>query len=73
MKTTVKMLCARANIARAEIPLEAQKLLELYEDPSIPPEKKDQVKKQLDAMISKMEDRAETSRRLREEGGKGKD
>lgn len=72
MKTTVKMLCARANIARREIPVEAQKLLELYEDPSIPQEKKEQVKRQLDAMISKMEDRAETSRRLREEGDSGK-
>lgn len=68
MKTTVKMLCARANIARREIPIEAQRLLELYEDPSISTEKKENVKKQLDAMIAKMEDRQETSRRLREEG-----
>jgi hypothetical protein len=62
MKTTLKMLCARTNIARTELTVEAQRLYDLYEDPAVSPEKKEQVKKQLDAIIKKLEERATTRR-----------
>jgi len=67
MKTTLTMICARASIARADLTEEAQKLFDLYNDPSIAPEQKEIVRKELDAMIKKLEERVETTRRIREE------
>jgi hypothetical protein len=66
--TTVKMLAVRSAIARQEIPEEAQKLLDLYNDPDVTPEQKKIVKSKLDEMIQNLEARVDTSRRL--QGGK---
>jgi hypothetical protein len=66
--STVKMLAVRSAIARQEIPEEAQKLLDLYNDPDVTPEQKKIVKSKLDDMIQKLEERVVTSRRLREIG-----
>lgn len=63
--TTVKMLAVRTAIARQEIPEEAQKLLDLYNDPSVTPEQKEIAKLKLDDMIRKLEDRVDTNRHLR--------
>lgn len=65
--TTVKMLAVRSAIARQEIPEEAQKLLDLYNDPNVTPEQKDIAKRELDDMIRKLEERVGTNRRLRDE------
>lgn len=65
--TTVKMLAVRSAIARQEIPEEAQKLLDLYNDPDVTPEQKRIVKSKLDDMIQKLEAKITTSRRLRED------
>ena len=66
-RTTVEMLAVRTAIARQEIPEEAQKLLDLYNDPDVTPEQKKVAKSQLDDMIRKLEDRVETNRHLRRE------
>lgn len=65
MKTTVKMLTVRTAIARKEIPEEAQKLLDLYNDPDVTLEQKEVAKRELDEMIRKLEERVDTNRRLR--------
>ncbi len=65
-RTTVKMLAVRTAIARQEIPEEAQKLLDLYNDPDVTPEQKKVAKAELDDMIRKLEDRVSTSRRLKD-------
>jgi hypothetical protein len=64
-KSTVKMLCVRSGIARKEISEEAQKLLDLYNDPNTDPETKAQVKKKIEEAIRVLEERV-TTRRLRE-------
>ena len=63
--STVKMLAIRSAIARQEIPEEAQKLLDLYNDPDVSPEQKKIAKSQLDDMIKKLEERVDTGRKLR--------
>ena len=65
--TTVKMLAIRSAIARKEIPEEAQKLLDLYNDPGVTPEQKKIAKIQLEDMIRKIEERVDTNRNLRNE------
>jgi hypothetical protein len=65
--STVRMLAVRSAIARQEIPEEAQKLLDLYNDPDVTPEQKKIAKTQLDEMIRNYEDRVGTNRRLRGE------
>lgn len=65
-RTTVKMLAVKTAIARQEIPEEAQKLLDLYNDPDVTPEQKKVAKAELDEMIRKLEDRVSTSRRLKD-------
>lgn len=67
-KSTVHMLVARAEACSREIPVEAQKLLDLYNDPNVDPEQKAIAKKELDDMIRKLEDRVETNRHLRGPG-----
>lgn len=63
-KSTVKMLCVRsAAVMRKELPEEAQKLLDLYNDPNVAPEQKKIVKTELDRAIKDLEDRV-TTRRL---------
>ena len=64
--TTVKMLAVRSAIARKEIPEEAQKLLDLYNDHDVTPEQKRIVKSKLDDMIRELEERVGTNRRLHE-------
>jgi hypothetical protein len=59
------MLSVRAEVCRREIPIEVQKLLDLYNDPHVPLEQKAIAKKELDEMIRKLEDRVETNRHLR--------
>lgn len=63
--TTVKMLAVRTAIARQEIPEEAQKLLDLYNDPNVTPEQKEIARRELDDMIRKLEERVDTNRHLR--------
>ena len=62
---TVKLLCDRANIARKELIEEAQKLADLCDDPHVAPEQKEIARSELDGLIRKIEERVETSRRLR--------
>lgn len=69
-KTTLKMLCVRANLGRTEILEEAQKLLETYEDPNVSPEEREKVRIALEAKIKEIEDRV-TTRRLRESRSAG--
>lgn len=64
MKTS-KFLCYRTEIARQEVTEEAQKLFDLYNDPEVSEEKKEEVKAQLDLLIAKLEEKTETSRTLR--------
>lgn len=69
LRKTSKMLTARSEVLRAELTEEGQKLLDLYNDPKVSPEEKEKVKKLLDAMIADVEQRIETTRRLRESKG----
>ena len=65
-KSTVKMLCVRSDaVMRKEIPEEAQRLLEIYNDPDVSTEQREIVKKELDAAILNLENRV-TTRRLNE-------
>lgn len=64
-KSTVKMICVRSGIINDELPKEAAKVLELYNDPDVAPEQKEVTRKELDAAIKKFEERV-TSRRLNE-------
>lgn len=64
-RSTVHMLVARAEHFRKEIPIEAQKLLDLYNDPNVTPEQKEVVKRQIEDLIRSLEDRV-TTRKLRE-------
>jgi hypothetical protein len=65
-KSTVKMLCVRSDaVMRKELPEEAQKLLDLYNDPDVAPEQKAIVKLELDKAIRELEERV-TTRRLSE-------
>jgi len=60
------MLCVASNaIMRKELPEEAQRLLEVYNDPAVAPEQKAIAKSQLDDMIKDLESRV-TTRRLNE-------
>jgi hypothetical protein len=68
-KKTAKMLCARAAIASEKIPVEANKLLELFNDPSVSEEEKAAAKRELDLHIEKLEAKAETTRRTNPEKG----
>lgn len=65
-KSTVRAICIRSGIANAEIPKEALKLLELYNDPDVAPEQKAIAKAELDRMIQALEERV-TTRRVKEE------
>jgi hypothetical protein len=61
-KKTAKQLCARAGIARIELTVEAQRLVDLYNDPNVSHEEKEKAKRALDYMIESLEKKAETSR-----------
>ena len=65
-KSTLKMICVRAGIINKELPKEAQRLLELFEDPNVTPEQKTVVKAELDKAIRKLEEKV-TTRRLNEQ------
>lgn len=69
--STVKMLCAQGDLVRQETMEEAQKLLDLYNDPKVAPEQKLLAKAEIDRIIKEIEDRV-TTRRLREEMSGGK-
>jgi hypothetical protein len=64
-KSTLHMLCVRSGIVNQKLPKEAQKLLEIYNDPHVAPEQKAVVRAEIDLAIQKLEERV-TSRRLRE-------
>lgn len=65
-KSTVKMLCVRSDaVMRKELPEEAQKLLDLYNDPCVSLEQKANVKIELDRAIEELENRV-TTRRMNE-------
>lgn len=64
MKTS-KLLCARSEIARSELTLEAQKLWDLYNDPHVAPEQKEIAKRELDEMIRRLEEKVSTTRRVK--------
>lgn len=64
-KSTLHLLCARSGIVNQELPKEAQRLLDIYNDPTVAPEQKALARSELDQMILKLEERV-TSRRLRE-------
>lgn len=66
-RSTVYHISAKTEILRKDVPVEMQKLLDLYNDPKVAPEQKAIVKRELDEMIRKLEDRVETSRRLRDQ------
>jgi hypothetical protein len=70
-KSTVKMLCVRSDaLMRKELPEEAQKLLDLYNDPNVSPEQKQVARIELDKAIRELEDRV-TTRRLNENRAAG--
>jgi hypothetical protein len=62
---TAKYLCVRSSIARAEMTEEAQKLFDLYNDPSVSQDKKESAKVELDKMIKQLEAKVQTTRRVR--------
>jgi hypothetical protein len=64
-RSTLRMITVRAGITRKEIPEEAVRLLELYNDPGVSPEQKQIAKGQLDDIIQKLEAHV-TTRRLNE-------
>jgi hypothetical protein len=66
-RKTAKMLTARAGAVREELTIEAQRLLDLYNDPGVSPEAKAKAKKELETMVSDLEKRVETARRLKGE------
>jgi hypothetical protein len=70
-KKTVKLLCARSGIARSEMTEEAQKLYDLSLDPNVAPEQKQVVIQQLDELIQRLEDKVQTSRRVRGDSAHG--
>jgi hypothetical protein len=62
---TAKYLCVRSGIARAEMTEEAQKLFDLYNDPSVSQEEKEAAKTKLDGLIKQLEEKVQTARRVR--------
>lgn len=68
-KSTVRMLCVASDtVMRRELPEEAQRLLDIYNDPDVDPAQKEIAKRQLDDAIRKLEDRV-TTRKLNEKNG----
>ncbi len=65
-RSTIRSICVRSGITNMELPEEARKLLELYEDPTVAPEQKAIVKAELDLAIRKLEEKV-TTRRLNEQ------
>ncbi|MGH7260557.1 MAG: hypothetical protein ACREI9_07720 [Nitrospiraceae bacterium] len=67
MMKTLKNLSERASRARAEADEELQKLDNLYRDPSTSEERKKEIKEKINSLISALENKIETERRLRSE------
>lgn len=65
-RSTIRAICVRSGITNMELPEEAKKLLELYEDPDVAPEQKEIAKAELDLAIQKLEEKV-TTRRLNEQ------
>lgn len=65
-RKTAKMLCVQSALTRSKLPEEAQKLMDLFNDPSVSQEQKQIVKARLDEYIEKIEKRA-TTRRMKDE------
>jgi hypothetical protein len=59
------MLCVRQAIVNQELPEEAQRLLDVYNDPDVSPEQKQIAKAELDKAIEALEAKV-TTRRLNE-------
>jgi hypothetical protein len=68
-KSTVKMLCVRSAVMHEQIPIEAQKILDLHNDPDVAPEQKAIAKQELDQAIRNLEDKVATTRRVKGEFG----
>lgn len=64
-RSTLKMLCVRQAIVNQELPEEAQRLLDVYNDPDVSPEQKQIAKAELDKAIEALEAKV-TTRRLNE-------
>lgn len=64
-RSTLKMLCVREAIVNQELPEEAQRLLEVYHDPSVSQEQKQIARTRLDDAIKRLESSV-TTRRLNE-------
>ena len=60
------MLAKAGDLVRQETLEEAQRLLDLYLDPSVAPEQKTIAKSEIDRIIKEIEERV-TTRRLREQ------
>lgn len=63
-KRTARMLCFNSAISRHELGVEAQKLVELCEDPRVPEDQKDEALRKLDLLIDRLEKKVETRKRL---------
>lgn len=66
-KKTAKLLCFKSAIAKKELGEEAQKLVELAEDPTIPDDQKRDAIKKLDLLIERLQKKVETEKVLRNE------
>jgi hypothetical protein len=66
-KKTAKFLCIKSAISRRELGEEAQKLVELAEDPSVPSDQKQAALRNLDTLIEKLEKKVDTTKRLKSE------
>jgi hypothetical protein len=63
-KRTARMLCFNSAISRHELGVEAQRLVELCDDPKVTEAEKEQAMKKLDLMIDRLEKKVETRKRL---------
>jgi hypothetical protein len=70
-KKTAKLLCARSGIARTEMTEEAQKLFALCNDPNVAPEQKEVAIRELDELIRRLEEKVQTTRRVRGDSAPG--
>lgn len=66
-KRTVKMMAATVEVAKTELPIEAQKLREVYKDPEVSQEAKAFAIKEVDRLIDRLEKKVETERTTRKE------
>ena len=63
-KRTARMLCFNSSISKHELGVEAQRLVELADDPKVTAAEKEQAMKKLDVLIDRLEKKVETRKRL---------